>query len=110
MSAHWQYYVLLFLFSVLFVLQVWAIIKIRQMVRQVLRLYDQFSRKPARTAVDPKAVGTFRHTCQICRHRQTFLDPTGEQVFVYRCGLSRQRILLDDYCEKFEFDPHIADI
>ena len=110
MFTHWQHYFLLFLFTVLLVLQIWAIVKIRQMVRQVLELYDQFSRHQRRSAPDPAGAGTFRHTCQICRHRQTFLDPTGKQVFVYRCGLSRQHIKLDDHCEKFEFDPHIADI
>lgn len=109
MAAHWQYYFLLFLFAVLFALQLWAIFKIRKMVRQVLQLHQQLQ-QAGRGASEKNALSAFRHTCQICRHRQTFLDPSGRQVFVYRCGVSRQIIKLDDYCEKFEFDPHIADI
>jgi hypothetical protein len=109
MSANLHYYFLIFLVAILFVLQVWAIIKIKRMMRNVQKLHDKLANPSAARHADMFEVGTFRHTCQICRHRQTFLDPSGKQVFVYRCELSQQRIRLDDHCEKFEFDPHIAD-
>jgi len=105
----WEYYFFLAVFSVLLVLQVWAIVKIRQLLKQILGLHDEYQ-KLRPSAPEKKTAGKFRHTCQICRHRQTFLDPAGKQVFEYRCGVSQQRIKLEDYCEKFEFDPHIADI
>ncbi|MGH7492551.1 MAG: hypothetical protein ACREOO_09160 [bacterium] len=110
MSANLHYYVLIFLVAVLFLLQFWGIVKIKRMMREVQGLYGKLSKPSLVRHTEKMEVGTFRHTCQICRHRQTFLDPSGKQVFVYRCGLSQLRIKLDDYCEKFEFDPHIADI
>ena len=110
MSANLHYYFLIFLVAVLFLLQVWGIIKIKKMMGELQELYHKLSKPPLVRRTEKIEVGTFRHTCQICRHRQTFLDPSGKQVFVYRCGLSQQRIKLDDYCETFEFDPHIADI
>ena len=109
MSDTTPYYVLLLICAIVFVLQAWAIIKIRYMMRQVIELYDRISKPPAARRPELRASGMFRHTCQICRHRQTFLNPASQQVFVYRCGVSGQRIELDDHCEKFEFDPHVAD-
>ena len=106
-----HYYVLLFLFTLLFVLQIWAIVKIKTIIRRVLEIYNQI----AHVRSSPKAVrqlqaGSPRPSCQLCRHRRTFLDPSGKSVFVYRCGLSDLSIQLDDYCHKFEYDPQSADI
>ncbi len=113
MSETTHYYILLGLFTLLFILQVWAIVRIRQMIRRVLDIYDRMQvlrgepRELTHTAI--AAYNKSQRSCQVCRHRQTFLDPTGKQVFLYRCGLTQERITLDYYCEKFEFDAQSAD-
>ena len=103
MSANLHYYFLILLVAILFLLQFWGIVKIKRMMREVQELHGKLLKSSLARRQEKMEVGTVRH-------RQTFLDPSGKQVFVYRCGLSQQRIKLDDYCEKFEFDPHIADI
>jgi len=108
MTTDLQFYWLLFLFTLLFFMQLWAIVKILKMLRQVLELYDKLAATPPNARRPETQVSTFRHTCQVCRHRQTFLDTSGKNVFVYHCALSRQTIQLDYSCEKFEFDAHVA--
>lgn len=113
MSENANYYILLFLFTLLFILQVWAIVRIRQMVRRVLDIYDRMQTLRGEPRELPKAAlelyNKSQRTCQVCRHRQTFLDPSGKQVFIYRCGLTQERIALDFFCQKFEFDAQSAD-
>ncbi|MEK7727319.1 MAG: hypothetical protein AAB354_02835 [candidate division KSB1 bacterium] len=113
MTETLHYYILLGLFTLLFLLQVWAIVRIRQMIRRVLAIYDHMQAlrgeprglHQAAIAAHEKS----KRSCQVCRHRQTFLDPSGKQVFLYRCGITQERITLDYYCEKFEFDAQSAD-
>ena len=113
MSDTTHYYILLGLFSLLFLLQVWAIVRIRQMIRRVLAIYDHLqARRGEPRELHKHAIAAYeksKRSCQVCRHRQIFLDPTGKQVFLYRCGLTQERITLDYYCEKFEFDAQNAD-
>lgn len=113
MSETLHYYILLCLFSLLFLLQVWAIVRIRQMIRRVLAIYDHLQAlRGERTDMHKAAMTAFeksRRSCQVCRHRQTFLDPSGKPVFLYRCGITQERITLDYHCEKFEFDAQSAD-
>lgn len=113
MSEHIHYYVLLGLFTLLFILQVWAIIRIRQMIQRVLDIYDRIQSLRGTPKALPEglvaAFGKAKRSCQLCRHRQTFLDPSRKQVFLYRCGLTQERITLDYSCEKFEYDPQNAD-
>ncbi len=113
MSETLHYYILLCLFTLLFILQVWAIIRIRQMIRRVLDIYDRMQTLHGVAKGLPKAAleayNKSQRSCQVCRHRQTFLDPSGKQVFLYRCGLTQERITLDYHCEKFEFDAQSAD-
>lgn len=113
MPENVHYYVLFGLFTLLFILQVWAILRIRQMIQRVLEIYDRIqSLRGEPKALPPGVVAAYKkakRSCQVCRHRQTFLDPSGKHVFLYRCGLTQERITLDYSCEKFEFDPQNAD-
>ena len=119
-SANAHFYILLFLFTLLFVLQVWALIKIKQMLRRVLEVFakTQQAANRQRTASgssshlqpSPSNAVNYRRICQYCRYRETFLEASAKNNFVYRCGLSKQKIKLDDYCPQFEFDPQRAEI
>ncbi len=114
-STHLHYYVLLSLFALLFFLQIWAMIKIKLMLQRVLDIYKRMQQIAAMSKSGLIAEGglqpspltgvKYKRICEWCRHRETFLDPSGNGVFVYRCGLSKYRIKLDDSCPKFEFDP-----
>jgi hypothetical protein len=115
-----QYYILLTLFALLFVLQVWAMIKIKLMLRRVLEIYRRLQQIAAISPIDliaeeelqpsRQAGVKYKRICECCRYRETFLDRAGKSVFVYRCGLSKQKIKLNDSCARFEFDPQRAQI
>jgi hypothetical protein len=115
-----HYYFLLFLFALLFVLQIWAMLKIKLMLRSVLEIYRRMQQMAnnAKTYLaaggqaqpyTPQSVD-YKRICQFCRHRETFLDASGKNIFLYQCGLSKQKIKLDDFCPQFEFDPQRAEI
>ncbi|MDZ7362160.1 MAG: hypothetical protein ONB46_15760 [candidate division KSB1 bacterium] len=112
---HLHYYILLALFALLFVLQIWAMLKIKLMLQQVLEIYRRMQEmasqgNPATAQPSPKINVSYRRICEFCRHRETFFDPSGENVFLYRCGLNKQKISLNDSCAQFEFDPQRAQI
>jgi hypothetical protein len=112
---HLHYYILLALFALLFVLQIWAMLKIKLMLQRVLEIYRQMQqmasrRKPGAAQPSHKINVSYKRVCEYCRHRETFFDPAGENVFLYRCGLNKQKILLNDSCAQFEFDPQRAQI
>ncbi len=119
-STPLHYYILLSLFALLFLLQIWAMIKIKLMLRRVLDVYKRMQQIAAMSKSGLIAEGVlqpsrqagvnYKHICECCRHRETFLDPSGKGAFVYRCGLSKHRIKLDDSCPQFEFDPQRAPI
>jgi hypothetical protein len=115
-----HYYTLLFLFTVLFVLQIWALLKIKRMLHRVLDIYRRmqeiaYSRQTHlldNGLVQPSSSASvnYKRICQYCRHRETFLDPSGKNVFFYQCGWSKQKIKLNDFCSQFEFDPQRAEL
>jgi hypothetical protein len=119
-SVNAHYYVLLFLFAVLFILQIWALLKIKRMFQSMLQIYGQMQQIAAGRKTGPAGNGpaqpsaassvNYRRICQYCRFRETFLDASGVNVFFYQCGLSKHKIKLDDSCQKFEFDPQRAEI
>jgi hypothetical protein len=119
-SANAHFYILLFLFTVLFVLQVWALIKIKQMLGRVLEIYAKMQQAANRQRKvpdngshlqpSPSIAVNYRRICQYCRYRETFLEASGKNNFIYRCGLNKQEIKLDDRCPQFEFDPQRAEI
>jgi len=106
-----HYYILLLLFTALFVLQVWMMVKFKEMVRRVLEIYQRVQSAQGYTTSPPQIPpGEIQKICQHCRHRETYPDPAGKSVFVYRCRLNRQSVQLVDSCRKFEFDHQNADI
>jgi type IV secretory pathway component VirB8 len=114
-SEHINYYILLALFALLFVLQVWAMLKIKQMLQHVLDIYRRMQQMAAlqkfgEAQPSPKLNVKYKRICEYCRHRETFLDASGKNVFVYQCGLSKQKIKLEDSCAHFGFDPQRAQI
>jgi hypothetical protein len=120
-SAHLHYYILLSLFALLFLLQIWAMLKIKLMLRRVLEIYQRMQEIAAASATGGPIAGeelqpsrrasvNYKRNCECCRYRETFLAPAGKSVFVYQCGLSKQKIKLNDSCARFEFDPHRAQI
>jgi len=114
-SEHLHYYILLSLFGLLFVLQIWAMLKIKLMLQRVLEIYKRMQQMAARQRLGEaqpshKVNVNYKQLCEYCRHRETFLAASGKNVFIYQCDLSKQRIKLDDCCAQFEFDPHRAQI
>ena len=119
-STHLHYYILLSLFALLFFLQIWAMVKIKLMLQRVLEIYkrmQQIAAAPRSGLIvegdlqpSHQAGVKYKRICECCRHRETFLEASGKGVFVYRCGLSKNRIKLGDSCPQFEFDPQRAPI
>lgn len=119
-SAPLHYDVLLALFALLFLLQIWAMIKIKLMLQRVLDIYgrmQQIATISAAGAIVAKELQpsrqpgvNYKRVCECCRYRETFLAPADKSVFVYQCGLSKQKVKLHDSCPQFEFDPQRAQI
>lgn len=113
-SQHVHYYILLALFGLLFILQIWAMFKIKLMLTRVLEIYKRMQQMTAlrlgEAQPSSKINVTYKSICEYCRHRETFFDAAGKNVFIYQCGLSKQRIKLEDSCAQFEFDPQRAQI
>jgi hypothetical protein len=113
-SQHVHYYILLALFGLLFILQIWAMFKIKLMLKRVLEIYKRMQQMASlglgEAQPSSKTSVKYKRICEYCRHRETFFDAAGKNVFIYRCGLSKQRIKLDDSCAQFDFDPQRAQI
>ncbi|MDZ7289046.1 MAG: hypothetical protein ONB44_01550 [candidate division KSB1 bacterium] len=120
LSEYLHYYILLSLFALLFVLQIWAMLKIKLMLQHVLAIYKRMQKMVISPDTGPAAQGDlqpslkvgvhYKRVCECCRHRETFLEASAGSVFFYQCGLSKQMIELDDFCSRFEFDPQRVQI
>jgi hypothetical protein len=98
-------FLLLGLFTFLFFLQIWAMMRIKKMLKTVLKIYAQVTRI-ADGGQGAEAAGPApKRICQNCKFRDTYLTNREEQLFLYRCRLNGQEIKLDDFCHRFEVDP-----
>ena len=102
----YYFYGLLALFALLFLAQVWAITKIRVMLRHILHIYSRMQdltrQQPRRPS--SRGVSLTEPICQNCRHRETFVDPADTDMLVYHCRIHKKRIELRDFCDQFELD------
>ena len=47
--------------------------------------------------------------CRYCKYRRTYINAAvteDNEDFYYRCQLSNQPVMLDNTCDKFEFETH----
>lgn len=98
-------FLLLALFTFLFILQIWAMIRIKRMLKAVLGIYTQVSRLARTVRTGQVPANAPKRICQNCKYRDTYLEKNGDQLFQYRCRLNGQVIRLIDFCHCFESDP-----
>ncbi len=98
-------FLLLGLFTFLFFLQVWAMMRIKKMLQTVLKIYAQVVRMAGDANGVQSAVAPPRRICHNCKFRDTYLKNKDGRLFLYRCRLNGQEIQLDDFCHRFELDP-----
>lgn len=96
------FYFAIILIVVLFLLQIWAILRIRRMFGQVSEIF-RFVK--AGTRVYQSLPGRKTSTCEFCRFRETYINSDRDLRFVYWCKRHDEEIQLDHSCAFFKPDP-----
>ncbi len=96
---------LLLMFGVLFLLQIWAILRIKEMLQQVteiLRFVKASTRVVRRLPAPQKHM---QAVCENCKFRSTFLSNEKPPRFLYKCKKNNSEIELTHTCRLFKLDP-----
>lgn len=118
--------VLIVVFAVVLVVQVFILIKVRRSLMQMgqfIRFINLFFREfssvhsqSASIAVNNQTMikrlrknivrSNQKDSCSTCRFRLSFLKiDSGDMEFTYRCKFTNDAVTLDYHCAKFELDP-----
>ena len=78
------------------------------MIRRVLNIYDYIqtnSRSQNKTQKRLQAKN-YKKICKNCQFRETFVDDSGKDIFVYHCKLRQKQIKLEENCPEFMLYPN----
>ena len=95
--------ILLIAVSVLLIIQIIALVRIRYFIRQLR--YALHAMQRAFGILQNSELPPAVRRCQFCKHRKTYMKNnfSGQgSAFYYRCGLDEHPIRLDHTCKKFE--------
>ncbi len=100
------YIILLIAFSVLLVIQIIALFKIRKLIFNLKKNVIDLS---LNRSLSPGSIKEFNiQICQFCRYRQTYINavPDGSDDFYYRCRIHNSSTKLNQSCKNFAIDPY----
>ncbi|HHL72905.1 MAG TPA: hypothetical protein ENJ29_10360 [Bacteroidetes bacterium] len=100
------FYLFTFLFIALFILQLWAIMRIKTMLRRVAEIYDWVRAGKMGQQDFGQSAQTYSTTCQHCIYRTVYLSRKKPFNFVHHCRKTDKKIKLEDSCLFFKLDPH----
>jgi hypothetical protein len=105
LSSKLTLYIITIILTVLFLLQLWAILRIKEMLRQVAEIF-RFVR--AGSLASRRLAGekqpSHQRICENCRFRKTYISNDPEFEIYYHCKKHHKEILLNESCYLFEFD------
>jgi len=95
--------------AILFLLQLWAILRIKDMLLQVTEIFKfvKAGSLPIRAASHRKAF--FKQSCEFCKHRTTYLSDKKQFQFIHFCKKKNIMIELNKSCNHFILDPHLSE-
>ncbi len=98
--------ILLIAFVLLLFVQIFALVRIRQMLlrlRSMLRIISPILQRQVEIQ-NTRRINM--RICQFCKFRQTFIKATshGEDDFYYRCKIKNKEVDLTDSCSHFELE------
>lgn len=110
-SSNLALYIVTMILTVLFLLQIWAILRIKEMLRQVVEIF-RFMR--AGSLASMRSVGekqnSYQRICENCRYRKTYITNDSEFEIYYLCKKHNKEILLNESCYFFEYDEQNKEI
>lgn len=98
---------LLLILTTLFILQIWAIIRVKMMLKRVSEIHQWVQAGKLGTNA---YLSRFRHpvkTCKNCLFRSTFLAQEKDVQFIYYCKKNDMETSLTNSCQHFQVDPEI---
>lgn len=105
LSSDLALFILILVLTVLFLLQIWAILRIKIMLHQVSEIF-RFVRAASlgtRNRLSPRRPHAAR-ICEHCRYRTTYLANDAGFELLYHCKKHNKPIELNHTCRQFEFD------
>lgn len=110
-SSNTAMYLMTVILAVLFLLQIWAIFRIKEMLRQVSEIFrfvragalaSKYQLKRPETA--PERI------CENCRFRKTYFANEPKFEIYFHCKQHNKPISLDETCHLFELDEQNKEI
>lgn len=94
---------------VLIGIQIFALVRMRQIIMNLRRLIRDIRHYRAEKSVKIKRDDdhSFIKKCQFCLYRQTFIKASINETsedFYYRCKYHNRSVILSNSCEQFEFE------
>lgn len=96
--------VLLIAFVILLIVQIVALIRVRQLINRLRHLLVDLSRLQRKEDFTlPKQL----RICQFCKYRKTYIKANisgNKENFYYRCSFHDKNVNLSSSCKEFQFD------
>jgi len=111
LSSNLSLYILTIVLTVLFLLQIWAIFRIKEMLRQVTEIF-RFVRAgtlASRNIMKPRSPRPER-ICENCRFRSTYISGNSQFEIYFHCKKHDKAVSLNASCHLFEFDEQNKEI
>ncbi|KAA3612640.1 MAG: hypothetical protein DWQ05_18490 [Calditrichaeota bacterium] len=98
---------LILILATLFVLQIWAIIRVKMMLKRVSEIHEWVQAGKLGVSAQFTRYKRPVKTCKNCLFRSTFLAQEKDIQFVYYCKKNDIETSLDNSCLYFQVDPEI---
>ncbi len=98
--------ILLIAFVILLIIQIFALVRIKQMIVRLRTMLRIISPILQRHNDIQNARRVNMRICQFCKYRQAFIKTTSEadDEFYYRCKIKNKEVDLTDSCNFFELE------
>ena len=100
------FYLIVIVFAVLFLLQIWAILRIKEMLRQVGEIF-RFVKAGTRVSPQRSSQAYFKNSCEFCKFRASYLSDEQPIHFIHLCKKHSKIISLNESCGHFTPDPQL---
>lgn len=96
-------------FLVLLIIQIVALVRIRQIINKLRAMLNSFHGRGKHTQLANYSQKSLQ-SCQFCKFRQTYIKATisGESDdFYYRCKFHHKGVKLNDSCPDFDYENDV---
>ncbi len=98
---------LILILATLFILQIWAIVRVKMMLKRVAEIHEWVQAGKLGTSTYFSRYRQPAKTCKNCRFRSTYLAQEEDVQFIYYCKKNDIETSLKNSCLQFQVDPEI---